>query len=93
MAVGYWLLVWRVDTGGAVSDKERMRFAAPADLVRPLADRALPDDPKVHYQLGIAYDGLSQKARARECYRRSRTLNRPVPEASDTSVAYSPVSR
>lgn len=40
-----------------------------------LVTRALPDDPKVHYQLGIACDGLSQKARARECYRRSRTLS------------------
>jgi len=37
--------------------------------------RALPDDAQVHYQLGIAFDGQSQKSRARECYRRSRTLS------------------
>ena len=50
------------------------RYGEAAQELESVA-RALPDDPKVHYQLGIAYDGLSQKARARECYRRSRTLS------------------
>jgi Flp pilus assembly protein TadD len=50
------------------------RYGEAAQELEAVA-RALPDDPKVHYQLGIAYDGMSQKARARECYRRSRTLS------------------
>lgn len=36
----------------------------------------LADDGRVHYQLGIAYDGLSLKSEARDAYRRARTLAR-----------------
>lgn len=36
--------------------------------------RVLADDGRVHYQLGIAYDGLGMKSEARESYRRARTL-------------------
>lgn len=36
--------------------------------------RVLADDGRVHYQLGIAYDGLAMKTEARESFRRARTL-------------------
>ena len=43
-------------------------------VVSQRAAKALADDGRVHYQLGIAYDGLTLKAEARESYRRARTL-------------------
>lgn len=50
-------------------------LGAPRAAVRELerAAKAWPDLGKIHYHLGIAYDALAEKARARECYRRSRT--------------------
>jgi Flp pilus assembly protein TadD len=57
---------------GMALNKLNRYGAAVEDLQR--AAKALADDGRVHYQLGIAYDGLSLKSEARASYRRARTL-------------------
>lgn len=71
LAVEPQLASARLALGMALNKAGEYR-AAVSELER--VARVLADDGRVHYQLGIAHDGLGQKAQARDSYRRARTL-------------------